>query len=99
MMCTEPWKSDKVTGRAGISAVMRGFFLSPCHLVRAPGFRDVTQHGQLPQGKTACLAAAQVAKLYRADGDATQPHDLVAQPGQHAADLAILAFAQDDLEP
>ena len=49
--------------------------------------------------QSSCLAAAQAIEADGTNGDAAQHHDLVAQPRQHAADLAILALVEDDFQP
>ena len=45
------------------------------------------------------LPLASRPRMHRADGGAPQAHDLVLEPGQHAADLAVLALAEHDLQP
>ena len=59
----------------------------------------MAQSFQLLDLEAARLAAAQFIETDGTDSGAAQHHDFVAQPRQHAADLAILALVEDDLHP
>jgi hypothetical protein len=49
-------------------------------------------------GEGSELAGLEAAELDGANGHAAEAHDLVAELGQHAADLAVLAFGEDHFE-
>src|SRR5262249_41100674 len=71
-------------------------------LVRVPAsarVADAFERGQLRTGEAARLAGTQMADVHRPDGDAFQTKDFVFQPGEHPANLPVLAFAQDDAQP
>ncbi len=50
-------------------------------------------------GKEAPVARGEGAEVEGADADADELEDVVAETGAHAADLALAAFGEDDLEP
>ena len=45
------------------------------------------------------LALAELAELKRSDGNAYEPGDFQSQLGEDAAELAVLSFVENDLEP
>src|SRR5207302_1530512 len=54
---------------------------------------------ELGHRERARFARRQVAEFEWADLDAFEAQDLVIELGKHAADLAVLAFGEDDAQP
>ena len=61
-------------------------------------FDDPVQFGDLVAGQRPVGPGRHIAQSQRSDGDPSQRHHFVAQSGQDPPDLAVLAFAEDDLE-
>src|SRR5262249_17801556 len=76
----------------------------PAALGREAGGRDLDAGRPLPQElglgarQRTVLAGRQPFQDHRADGDPGQAHDLVAELGEHPADLTLLALGQDQLQ-
>src|SRR5690242_17759652 len=62
-------------------------------------FHEAAEFAQFLRQDPPRPASRQLAELDGADGQAPQKQHLVALAGQHAADLAVLALRQDDLQP
>src|SRR5262249_5538986 len=80
-------------GSAPTPAGVDGLTVAPDPVCRA------AQGLQLLVAQGPRLAGGEPGQAHPPDGHALQSQDLVPQPGQHAADLAVLALAQDDLQP
>jgi hypothetical protein len=69
-----------------------------------PGHRYGYSVGHLPEQlnlvarERAALAARKPFDADRAHRDTIERHDFVAEPGQHAANLAVLSLGQDELQ-
>src|SRR5436305_675051 len=94
-----PWKIDRVTGAVTSPSCIGPVTLSPGHLVIGTALGRAAEGGQLVRGEPAGLADGEFAEVHGAEGEAAQAEDLVAQAGEHAADLAVLALVQDHLQP